>query len=63
MGRKKRVNKHLEKIRKYRKTTRKKRFYMVCKQCKKTEMIRTSNPELYTKELRDSWLCLKCKRK
>lgn len=55
-------NKHLKKIKEYKKSIKLKRFYLICKKCKRTEVIRTSNPELYTKELRHDWLCFKCKR-
>jgi len=34
--------------------------FMTCNQCKQRSSIHTSNPELYTPELRKTWVCLLC---
>ena len=34
---------------------------MICTKCKETYPITTTNPELYTKEVRKDWVCLLCK--
>lgn len=37
------------------------KIWCVCKQCKTNIYVSTNNPEAYTKEYKDNFLCLACK--
>jgi hypothetical protein len=34
---------------------------VTCSKCDRTRLVRTTQPELYTKEVRENYLCLECK--
>ena len=45
------------------KLTNRKRLRLRCKECKRIFIIRTTNPEIYTPEIKNNWKCIFCSEK